>query len=530
MILSQQQRLAGLSPDLAQRAIAIRDALQQRRIDDAERGAIAALAMAPKHPEILLQFGRVQCLRGRFEEGIDTLLQARAARPNDALIYSDLGAAYEQLKDHARSVAALRRACEVGPEYPSCWYNLGRRLMMNGDADGAIEALQQAVRTDPHHAAARSLLASVLRSDGRTAEAESEYRAIAKESAPGSGGAWWGLAMLKPMPLDGADITTMQRRLRDGILSDSDRSMIGCALAMAHEHVGNFEAAFKELQTAHAVARRTEKYDAAQFDEHMAKVLAQFPGGGAESSVAQGNEVIFIVSLPRSGSTLTEQILASHSQVEGATELPDVGQVIMDESDRVRQSFYEWASTHTPDQWAKLGQEYLQRTAQWRKRKPRFTDKAPGNWQYVGAILSMLPNARVVVARRDPLETCLGCFRYMISRHAYVHDLNDLASHWHAFDRAISHWKKAYPGRIREQIYEDVVADPEKQIRELLEFCNLPFEPACLDFHKTERRVTTPSASQVREPIRKDTARAAKYGASLNPLRAALGMPPFQAT
>jgi hypothetical protein len=199
----------------------------------------------------------------------------------------------------------------------------------------------------------------------------------------------------------------------------------------------------------------------------------------------------------------------------------------MDESDRVRQSFLLWAKTHTPEQWRKLGQEYLKRTARWRKTRPKSTDKAPSNWQYVGAILSMLPNAKIVVARRDPLETCLGCYRYMVARHPYVHDFNDLARHWHDFDRAIAHWKKAYPGRVREQIYENLIADPETQIRELLDFCDLPFEEACLNFHETERRVSTPSASQVREPLRKDTARSAKYGALLDPLRAALGMPPF---
>ena len=527
MVLSQQQRLAGLSPDLAHRAVAIREALSQRRIDDAERGAIAAFALAPKHPEILHLFGRVQCVRGRYEEGVDTLLQARAARSNDALIWSDLGAAFEALKDYERARQAFSKACEVGPEYPSCWFNLGRRMMMDGNSEGAIPVLRRAVEVEPRHVAARTMLASVLRSDGHVAEAEAEYRKITAEKLPGSGSAWWGLAMLKPVPLTDVDIAEMQRRLEAPDLADNDRVLTRFALAIAYEHQKNYARAFAELQAAHALARQSEKYDADLFSNNVSAILEAFPGGGAESAVAQGEEVIFIVSLPRSGSTLTEQILASHSRVEGGTELPDLSQVIMDESDRVRSSYLQWGKTHTAEQWQKLGQEYLKRTAQLRVNRPRSTDKAPGNWQHVGAILSMLPNAKVVVARRDPLETCLGCYRYMVTRHPYAHDFNDLARHWLDFDRAVAHWKKTYPGRVREQIYENLVADPETQIRELLDFCNLPFEEACLNFHETERRVSTPSASQVREPLRKDTARAAKYGALLDPLRAALGLPPF---
>jgi hypothetical protein len=261
----------------------------------------------------------------------------------------------------------------------------------------------------------------------------------------------------------------------------------------------------------------------------MNAILSAFREPRPESPLKQGKELIFIVSLPRSGSTLTEQILASHSEVEGAIELPDMGQVIMDESDRVQKSFLDWVHTHTLEQWQLLGQHYLKRTARWRTRKPHSTDKSIGNWRYVGPILAMLPEAKIVIARRDKLETCFGCYRYLITRHAYTHDFGDLARHYQDFDRTIAHWKALYPGRVREQIYENLVDDPEKEIRALLDYCELPFEEACLNFHETERRVSTPSASQVREKIRKDTARTDKYGALLDPLRAALGMPPFAA-
>ena len=527
-MLTQQQRLAGLSPDLARRALAITQALEQRRLDEAERGAIAALALAPKHPEILRLFGAIQLSRGRNEAAVDTLLQARALRPDDPMIHNALGGAYEGIQDFNRSREALRRACELGPDLATCWFNYGRRLFVDGDTEAAIPVLRRAVELAPGHVSSRTMLANLLRADGKTEEATVQLRRVIADDPTHAGHAWWSLAMLKPLPFTADDIAVIQRLLR-GTLADGDRVAIGFAVAMALEHRGDFSGAFAAMQVAHACARRSEPYDAAAVRRHADDILATFLPPPAGSETARGEEAIFIVSLPRSGSTLTEQILSSHSQVEGGAELPDLLQVIMEECDRVRQPVPAWVRAPTPAQWQALGQQYLARTARWRQRRPRVTDKMPGNWLYVGAILAMLPQARVVICRRDPLETCLACYRYMFTRHPFTHHFSDLASRWRDFDRAATHWKRLYPERVREQVYEDLQADPETQIRQLLAFCNLPFEENCLNFHATERRVVTPSAAQVREPIRRDTARADKYGALLDPLRAALGMAPFQA-
>jgi tetratricopeptide (TPR) repeat protein len=527
-MLTPQQRHAGLSADLAQRARGIEMALQQGRVDEAERAGIAALALAPRHPEILRLSAMVQFQRGRFAAAIDLLSQALAQRADDPLIYNALGGAYEQIRDLGRSREAFQRACELGPDLAPCWFNYARRLFADGDGEAAVPALQRVVALQPGHVRARSMLADILRTDGRFAEAEAQLRGIVEADPSRSGSAWWSLAMLKPMPLTQRDIAAMQRILQGPGIAENDRIATGFALAMAQEHAGDYAAAFAQMRRAHALAARTEKYHAAEFARHLDDILAAFATAPVEADAAQGSESIFIASLPRSGSTLTEQIFASHSQVEGTSELHDLGQVIMDECDRLRRPFTEWARTHTPQQWRALGLDYLARTQRWRQRRPRFTDKMPANWMYVGAILAMLPRARVVICRRDPLETCLGCYRYIFTQHAYTHDFDDLASHWRAFDRATKHWQTLYPDRVYVQDYEALVADPEGRIRALLGFCDLPFEENCLNFHATERRVATPSAAQVRHPIRRDTARAGKYGALLDPLRAALGLPPFQ--
>jgi tetratricopeptide (TPR) repeat protein len=522
-MLTQQQRVAGMSPDMARRSVAIAQMLAQRRLNEAEQGAIAALALAPRHPEILRLFGMIQFMRGQHEAAIDTLLQARAQRPDDPFIHNALGGAYEAILDFPKALVSFQRACELGPELASCWFNLGKLMFVCGDVEGAIDPLQRAVALEPGHVYARTMLANILRADGRFEEARGQFRKIVAQN-PESGQAWWGLATLKPMSLDAADIARMQTAMRGTAAREVDKDSIGFALATALDHQGDFAQAFAVLEQTHARMRRKEIWNAPEKTARIDAIVRAFATSVTCAEPAQGEEVIFITSMPRSGSTLTEQILASHSNVQGTSELPHLLALIMEESDRRRSPFPDWVHAATPADWHRLGQQYLERTQRLRRQRPRFTDKMPGNWMYVGAILAMLPKARVIIVRRDPLETCFGCYRYLFNRHPYTHDFNDLAECWRQFDRAARHWRQMYPDRVREQVYEELQTDPETQIRELLAFCNLEFEESCLNFHTTERRVTTPSAAQVREPLRRDTARAAKYGALLDPLRAALGL------
>jgi Tfp pilus assembly protein PilF len=503
--------------------------LEQRRLDEAERDLIAALAQAPDHPELLRLQGVTQYLRGHTEDATATLLKARAACPDDAMIHDALASCYETVHDDTRARAALHRACVLEPDNAQFWYNYANRLNADGEPQSAAAALDKALELAPKHVQSRALRASMAIAEGQRADGEAQFRRITAENPAEAGMTWWSLATLKPMPLTDEDIATMQRVFEDPATSYANRAAAGFALAMGLEHQKRFEDAFRALHAAHGLAKRNGRpYDRGRLSTLVDAILEAFQEPLEVGLAQQGDEVIFVVSMPRSGSTLTEQILASHSQIEGGGELSDVSQLLQDESVRREKPFPDWGRDLTPAQWRVMGQRYLARTRRWRKLRPRFTDKRPGNWLHVGAILAMLPKARVVIARRDRLENCLGCYRYMVM-HDYAHDFADLAAAWRDFDRAARHWQRIYPDRVYVQEYEDLVADPETHIRRLLSFCDLPFEEACLNFHATERRVATPSATQVREPIRKDTARANKYGALLDPLRAELGLPPFRA-
>ncbi|MDR3388056.1 MAG: sulfotransferase [Rudaea sp.] len=519
-------RLDGLTPQAIRHVVATADALELGRVDEAERHITGAMALFPDHPEVLRLLAGIQNLRGDKRAAIDSMRRAVAQRPDDALYHNTLGAVLGESTEMDAAIASLRRACELQPDLASAWYNLGLLLMRCVRPEESAAALRQAVAHAPDHANARVMLGEMLRASGNNSEAAAEYRQVIAQK-PDAGTAWWGLADLKTTKLDDADVTSIRQAMQRPGAGDDDLIAMGFALAKGLEDQGRYAESLAALAQAHARARARRGWNAAWSSGQVDAMLQAFTPPPVAAPQSLGGQVIFITSLPRSGSTLVEQILASHSQVEGAGELPDMPQVLNEESQRRQQPFPQWVGSMTPKDWERLGHRYLERTAHWQNRRPRFTDKLPNNWQYIGVVRAMLPAAHIIVCRRDPLETCLGCYRQFLARNEYTHTFPDLAAYWRDFDRATRHWHALHPRHVYENVYENLVAAPETRIRELLAFCDLDFESGCLQFHKTKREVYSPSASQVREPIRRDTARSGAYGALLDPLRKELGLPPF---
>ena len=517
-----QARLAGLAPAAQQRVGAAMQALQQQRGADAEALLRAVLAQAPRHAEALRLLAIALRLQGRNAEALDCARHAAAQRPDDALIQNGLATALDASGDAAAAIAAFRRACELAPHAAELWANLGKTLGDRGHFEEALPVLERALALGEHRTT-RLRLAYALRVLGRTDAAAAEYRRLlARDAADGA--AWLGLASLKTRAFTPQDVGAMRSALASARLSDDDRISTGFALAKAEEDQGDYAAAFATLATANALTRRIRPWNAREFSAHVDAVLAAFATPPAGAPNGQGDEVVFIVSMPRAGSSLTEQILASHPRIEGAGELDDLTAVITLESQRRGVAFPQWVAAATAQDWQRLGAEYLERTRRWRKAGMRFTDKLPGNWSRAGAALAMLPGARVIDCRRDAVESCLSCYRQLFSEGAqpFSYDLGDIAAYWHDYDRSCRQWQRQYPQRWRTQSYEALLAAPQQQIEQLLEFCGVPFDAACLRHTETARSVRTASASQVREPLMRDTARAAKYGALLDPLRAAL--------
>lgn len=522
-------RLQGLPPTEIQRIIATAQALERGRVDLASRHIAALLSTHPRHPEVLrLQAGMLSQY-GNHPAALAVMHQAIALRPNDALYYNTLGTIFGAGNDLDSAVAALRRSCELQPDLSVAWFNLGVMLTHCVRHEEAIEALQQAVFLDPQQMAGRSLLADMLRTQGRIEEATTLYRRILAEQ-PTAGTAWWGLADIKVTRFGEDDIAQMRRILKVPGIGDDDLVMTGFALAKALDDHGRYGEALAALLEANRIACRRIQWRADTFSAGVSAMLRTFSEPVATAPDSQlGHEVIFIVGLPRSGSTLAEQILASHSAVEGTGELPDVPLTLTAESHRRGSAFPDWVAQATAEDWQRLGRRYLERTTRWQGRRPFFIDKLPSNWMYIGAIRAMLPGARIIACRRDPLETCFSCFRQYLAGNDYARTFSDLAAFWTDYDRSIAFWRPRAPNALFEHSYEQLIADPARSIRDLLNFCGLPFEEACLQFHENNREVRSPSATQVRQPLRRDTAHAKRYGALLDPLRAALRLPPFNA-
>lgn len=522
-------RLAGLDAQTVQQVVAAARALALGRAGEAAVQLGPALASHPEHPEVLRLHAGVLNLQGQSAAARTVMQRAVALRPLDALYHNTLGTVLGAVGDLDGAIRALRRACELGPGLADAWYNLGLMLIRCVRNAEATEVLRRAVDLDPDNTDARALLADRFRVDGQAAEAAAEYRKVLAQR-PGSGVAWWGLAELRSHTLAHDDVERMRAALRAGRVGDDDRIAIGFALARALDEQGDYCGSLDALERAHAVARLRQHWNAAAFTAWIQAVDAAFAppptGAGARDL---GREIIFIVGMPRSGTTLTEQILASHSQIEGSGELPDLPQVLAAQSHRCGKPFPQWAQDARPADWQRLGEHYLERTARWRRHKPCCTDKLPGNWTYVGAIRAMLPGAHVVVCRRDPLETCFSCYRQRLFNNEYARTPADLAAFWRDFDRSANRWAKLDPGHVYQHAHEDLLADPETGIRKLLEFCGLAFEEQCLRFHATQRAVNSPSASQVRQPLRADTAHVRRYGSLLDSFRECLGLPRFEA-
>lgn len=517
----QRSRLDGLDSTARAQVTAAAEALDTGRIAEAVQRLQPVLDQHADHPEVLRMHAGILGMRGLHAQAIDSMQKALSQRPQDAVYYNTLGTLLGNSGDFDSAVAVLRRCCQLQPGMAIAWFNLGIMLTRCVRNEEASIALQRAVSLAPDDMGARALLADLLRTAGKVEEATTEYRKVLAER-PATGIAWWGLADLRSSAFSAADLETMKLCLAASDTGDDDRIAIGFALAKACDERGQYAKSLAALVRANDTARRRQKWNAEAFSQTAVANTNAFDDVSTAAAERLGEGAIFIVGMPRSGSTLVEQILASHSAVNGAGELPDLPMVLNEESRRRGQPFPQWVAAMQSDDWARLGQRYLERVAHWRQERPMFTDKLPNNWMYMGAIRAMLPAARTVVCRRDPLETCFSCYRQYLANNEYTRTFADLASFWFDFDRAARHWKKASPRRVYEHRYEELLADPETHIRKLLAFCELPYEPACVQFHETQREVRSPSATQVRQPLRRDTARAPRYGALLDPLRAAL--------
>ena len=507
-----------------------------------------------------------------------------------ALVKSDLQRAEERLrthlKGHATDVAALRmlaeclarqglyleaqqlleRCLELAPSFDAARHNYALVLNRQSKADQALPHVERLLAREPRNPGYRNLHAAVLanlgdyagsiriyeaalrefpqqpkvwmsyghalKTTGRGADSIAAYRrAIALE--PTLGEAWWSLANLKTFQFSQADVSALRAALAREDLADEDRLHFEFALAKALEDAASWEESFAHYVRGNALRRKSQPYSAEDNSRFVRRSQELFTGdffAARAGAGAQAADAIFIVGLPRSGSTLIEQILASHSQVEGTMELPDIPMIARDLAARNESDpeggFFEAVAALTPGQLRELGERYLARTRNLRRtRAPFFVDKMPNNCLYVGLIQLILPRARIIDARRHPLGCCLSCFKQHFARgQRFTYDLEDLGRYYRDYVGLMAHFDAVLPGRVHRVFYEQMIDDTAGQVGRLLEYCGLPFEEGCLRFYENARAVRTASSEQVRQPIFREALEHWRhYEPCLATLKAALG-------
>lgn len=427
--------------------------------------------------------------------------------PDFAAAWMLLGAILNEQGRYRDSIAAYRKSAELEPDNAQAHGSLGNALAHAGDAEQADRAFAQAVRLEPKSAGLQMGHAHVLKTLGDQSGALRAYRA-AIAVKPDFGEVYWSMANLKVFEFEPGEVLAMQKQLERDDLSTSARVHLLFSLGKAFEDKRDYDQAWHYYDSGNRLQRDEVSHDPLEFETRCHKIIETFNKPYLEQHAGNGVEgadPIFIVGLPRSGSTLLEQILASHSQVEGTAELPDLGRVATSigryHPDGVQ--YPESVADLRPQDWRAFGQQYLDDTRQYRQTaKPRFTDKLPNNFPHVGLLHLILPNARIINARRHPLDSCLGCYKQLFGKgQNFTYDMDDLAEYYLQYDAVMRHWHDVLPGNVLDVHYEDTVLDLEAQVRRILEFCGLPFEQACVDFHRTERAVKTASSEQVRQPI-----------------------------
>jgi tetratricopeptide (TPR) repeat protein len=402
--------------------------------------------------------------------------------------------------------AAARRLTRIEPENPLSWITIGSvstRLMRQQQA---LEAYEQAAQLKPGEVRLRMSIGHIHKTLGRRQDSEAAYKA-ALAMDPEHAEAYWSLADLKNYSFGDSEISAMEQQLAsDGILR-SNASQLHFALGKAFEQRQQYADAFAHYARGNALRRLDAPFDIEHFERRTARIRAFFDAAFVAKHAGSGNPgtaPIFIVGLPRSGSTLVEQILASHSRVEGTMELPNIITIThqFDDMDASRDGYPETVGTAPAGLFGALGARYLEETAPLRSGREHFTDKLPNNFSHVGLIHAILPNATIIDARRHPMDSCFSVYKqHFAEGQTFSYDLEDLGRYYRCYLSLMDHWDAVLPGKVLHFQYEELVRDPEANIRRLLEHCRLPFEAACLSFHETRRSVRTASAEQVRQPL-----------------------------
>ena len=517
-------RALEISPDDASTHNNLGNALkQQGRLERAIQAYHRATEINPDYVKAYNNLGLALQKQGKLEEAVQAYHRALEISSNDANIYNNLGNVLQEQGKLELSIQAYRCATEINPNYPQAYNNLGNIFRQQDRSEEAIQAYQEAIGIDAGDAEAHGNLGNLLRELGRLEPAIQAYRKVLSIN-PNTVATHYMLAKTKEHGSYDHEVCAMEALLENPSITNLEKVDLNFALGKAFEDLTMYERAFNFFSIGNKTIRGTIEYDISQDEDFFKRLMDTFSKPFLDRHSGCGfddDTPIFILGMPRSGTSLVEQILSSHNKVYGAGELYDLQQAILTSNPKVAyHRFPDHLDQLDWNEFAQFGINYVKRLREYSHHAYHITDKIPANFLYIGMIKLILPNARVIHCQRNPIATCLSCFKNRFALgHRFSYNLQELGKYYQLYKQLMSHWNDVLPDYIFHFQYEDLIADQEKQTRLLLEYCGLEWEESCLLFHQTERLVRTMSSLQVRRPLYSDSVGLwRKYEGQLQPL------------
>ena len=456
--------------------------------DIAEKMLVRALMLDPTYSLVWANLAQVYSVTGQLDKAEKSFKNILNMEPNNGLIWADYGTVLTKLANYKDGKEAYLKALDFKPDSPRVHLSLGHVYKTMGEIDKSIDSYKNTISQNKL-----------------------------------SGEAYWSLANLKTYSFSENEIKEMEQTLKED-MSDVERSQMHFALGKALEANRDFDNSFQNYFEGNRIKKEQIKYSSKDTTDNTKRILRFFNFENikniAESST-NDRDPIFVLGMPRSGSTLIDQIISSHSKVDGTQELPNIIKIAAELNANNKNSYPEILNEFKDSELSDLGKKYLSETSWARDDAPFFIDKMPNNFIHIGLIKTILPNAKIVDTRRDAMDTCFSCYKQFFARgQLFTYSLEDLGNYYTDYIRAMNHWHNVFGKDIFTVHYDNVINNTEETIKELIDYCELPFEKQCLEFYKSSRPVKTPSAEQVRQPIYKSGLNYWKnYEKHLNPLK-----------
>ena len=511
--------------------VAVTDLIAQGKLIKAEQLCKAFMQKVPRNIEGMRLLADIGSRLGVLEDAEFLLESAVEFAPDHTKARIDYIQVLRKRQNYQESLRQAKLLLDADPSNPQFQSVFAVESMQSGDYDTALSMFESILKILPEDPVTLTSRGHALKTQGQTEDAIDSYRrAIKKYAAHGE--AYYSLANLKLFSFSDEEIQAMEAQESNLGISHQSRIYLNFALGKAYEDKSLFDKAFMFYERGNAFKKSQSRYKASDLTAEFKAQTEVFDDAFIASHANTGftsPDPIFIVGLPRSGSTLLEQILASHSQVDGTMELPNMLAL----AQKLRRGERMSAVNHYPgilkelpaEQFLEFGEKFIDETRVHRGSAPFFIDKMPNNFRHVGLIKLMLPNAKIIDARRHPMGSCFSGFKQLFAEgQEFTYGLEEVGTYYRDYVELMDHWDKVLPGQVLRVQYEEVVADLDTQVRRILDYCGLEFEESCINFHETDRSVRTPSSEQVRQPIYQSGVEQWKnFESNLDPLKQALG-------